>query len=416
MTSGEFDTYKVGSITVVRDARQRSELTGIDVLAQSIEQVGLIHPIVIDRLGTLIAGERRLEAVKLLGWTDISIQYVDELEPAELLLIEYEENVKRKQLSWKDECDAIASYHGLQKSLNHSWTQANTAAALGISAPEITEKLMVAKAITSGEERVVNAETYSTAKNIVNRKSERTKQAALAQLEEEVTGEKKAPPKVPIINKDFIKWRATYKGKKFNFIHCDFPYVGGIKESGQGSAKVHGGYEDTEEVYGKLLDALGASMENVVDEYAHLIFWFSMDTYQQTKETLERMGWKVNSFPLIWYKSNGRGILPDAQRGPRRVYEAAFFASRGDRKIVAAVDNAKGYPSPTERIHASEKPRELLHHFFRMFVDDSTLMLDPTCGSGNSVRVASSLGAARVLGIELDKEHYDNARVNYNSE
>jgi hypothetical protein len=44
--------------------------TGQASLARSIEQHGLLHPVVIPRDGVLIAGERRFESHKLLGRTD----------------------------------------------------------------------------------------------------------------------------------------------------------------------------------------------------------------------------------------------------------------------------------------------------------------------------------------------------------
>ena len=45
-------------------------------LAQSIEDVGLLHPIVITPDYRLIAGRRRLEAYKTLGWTEIPVHVV----------------------------------------------------------------------------------------------------------------------------------------------------------------------------------------------------------------------------------------------------------------------------------------------------------------------------------------------------
>lgn len=40
-------------------------------------------------------------------------------------------------------------------------------------------------------------------------------------------------------------------------------------------------------------------------------------------------------------------------------------------------------------------------------------MLDPTCGSGNAVRVAQDLGAGYVLGLEKEKGFYDEAVERY---
>jgi DNA modification methylase len=107
-------------------------------------------------------------------------------------------------------------------------------------------------------------------------------------------------------------------------------------------------------------------------------------------------------------KSDNVGILPDPQRGPRRIYETAFFGSRGDRKVVSAVSNA--YAAPTDRgVHMSIKPEPVLRNFFRMFVDESTLMLDPTCGSGSSLRAAESLSARHVAGLEIDPDFCEQA-------
>jgi len=48
--------------------RVRKDLGDLKGLAQSIEAVGLLHPIVVATGGKLIAGERRLKACRMLGW------------------------------------------------------------------------------------------------------------------------------------------------------------------------------------------------------------------------------------------------------------------------------------------------------------------------------------------------------------
>jgi DNA modification methylase len=145
-----------------------------------------------------------------------------------------------------------------------------------------------------------------------------------------------------------------------------------------------------------------------------MMFWFSMNHYDFTKQFLTSMGWNLNPFPLIWHKSDNAGILVDPNRGPRRTYETCFLATRGDRKIVQAVANS--YSGPTSKIvHPSEKPREMLQHFFRMLVDNSTVFLDPTCGSGNAVYIARRLGANTVLGLEKDENFYKAAVDNFDA-
>jgi DNA modification methylase len=137
-----------------------------------------------------------------------------------------------------------------------------------------------------------------------------------------------------------------------------------------------------------------------------------MKYYCETREFFAHRlpEWVLEDFPLIWLKSDNKGILPDPKRGPRRIYETCFIASRGDRLIVRAVANA--YAAPTgAKSHQSEKPEPVLRHFMQMFVDEHTRMLDPTVGSGSALRAAESLHASYVFGLERDPTFAENARV-----
>ena len=70
MTAHRIADIKVGD-------RHRRDLGDIAGLAESIRAVGLLHPIVIRPDGMLIAGERRIEAAKALGWTEIPVNIID---------------------------------------------------------------------------------------------------------------------------------------------------------------------------------------------------------------------------------------------------------------------------------------------------------------------------------------------------
>ena len=75
--------------------RFRKDMGSIDDLAASIKAVGLIHPIVVDRDGNLIAGERRLMACQMIGMRDIPATIVD-LDAEQILRVEEDENTIRK--------------------------------------------------------------------------------------------------------------------------------------------------------------------------------------------------------------------------------------------------------------------------------------------------------------------------------
>ena len=57
-------------------------------LADSIELLGLINPLLVRKSGELVAGLHRLEAVKLLGWDDVDVRYVEEIDPVQTGLLE----------------------------------------------------------------------------------------------------------------------------------------------------------------------------------------------------------------------------------------------------------------------------------------------------------------------------------------
>jgi ParB/RepB/Spo0J family partition protein len=83
--------------------RHRRDLGDITGLAASIDEVGLLHPVVIRGDGTLIAGERRLRACQSLGWVQIPVTAVD---LADIVRGELHENAARKDFL-PSEIDAI---------------------------------------------------------------------------------------------------------------------------------------------------------------------------------------------------------------------------------------------------------------------------------------------------------------------
>lgn len=80
--------------------RIRTDLGDLTELAESIGRVGLLHPIVVDPAGALIAGARRLAAVRRLGWTHVPVTRVDAISSAvDLLMAERDENTARRDFT-----------------------------------------------------------------------------------------------------------------------------------------------------------------------------------------------------------------------------------------------------------------------------------------------------------------------------
>lgn len=77
--------------------RHRQHVGDVRSLAASIGKLGLLHPVVVDGKNRLVAGARRLVAVKSLGWKDVPVRVVRTLtDAASALRAERDENTERK--------------------------------------------------------------------------------------------------------------------------------------------------------------------------------------------------------------------------------------------------------------------------------------------------------------------------------
>lgn len=93
MATVPIDSIKVGE-------RIRQNLGSITDLAVSIDEIGLLHPVVVLADNTLIAGARRLAAVTSLGWKEVPVTVVDSLDAlARALQAERDENTCRKDFT-----------------------------------------------------------------------------------------------------------------------------------------------------------------------------------------------------------------------------------------------------------------------------------------------------------------------------
>lgn len=107
---------KISDIKVKK--RVRKDLGDLDALKQSLRTYGLLNPITLNSKYELIAGERRLEAAKAIGWENINAIVVGrELDAVSQLEMELEENNQRKEFT--DE-ELLEGYHRLERLRNPS--------------------------------------------------------------------------------------------------------------------------------------------------------------------------------------------------------------------------------------------------------------------------------------------------------
>lgn len=423
---------------------QRKEEANVDALADSIRRIGLLHPIVVDEDDRLVAGGNRLAAFKLLAKTDpqtygrIPATTKADLAETARRVIELEENVKRTDLKWQEQAESIVVLDEMLIKCEPNWIIEDRAAYVGYALTQYTRYLMAGRAVIAGNDRVIQAPTMTAALNILERERARHEGNVLNSLVEELAAMPQKPtqdelplegdpldvpsallpqtkspavamPQEVFVNANFIDWIRGYSGPKFNLVHCDFPYGINHGKSGQGGAQSRwDAYEDGEDVYWTLLREFLQNRDKFMLTTCHVMFWFSMKFYTETIQMINQLAPEidVNYNPLIWHKTDNKGIIRDVNHTPRHVYETALLMTRGQRPIIKAVGDAYGAPTrKSEAGHISEKPVPVLKHFFQMFIDQYSEVLDPTAGSGSAIRAAHSMGASRVLGVELNPEY-----------
>ncbi|MCF7943615.1 MAG: ParB N-terminal domain-containing protein [Spirochaetia bacterium] len=88
--------------------RIRKDLGDLTQLMESIKTHGLMNPIVVNEKKELIAGERRLESVRRLGWTTIEVHVIHAPSDVSKIQMEIDENLYRRALTTSELSDGFS--------------------------------------------------------------------------------------------------------------------------------------------------------------------------------------------------------------------------------------------------------------------------------------------------------------------
>ena len=122
-------------------ARKDFDEDDIKSLAESIQKEGLVQPVSVRKVEDgyeLIAGERRLRAVKLLGWPAVSSIVTDVVSEAAASAKGLVENLQRKDLNPMEEAEGFAKQAELDPTY---WTHDEIAKVAGRSRSYVTQSL-----------------------------------------------------------------------------------------------------------------------------------------------------------------------------------------------------------------------------------------------------------------------------------
>lgn len=107
---------RIDAITVGH--RYREDLGDISALAESMRTLGQLQPIIVDQDARLLAGRRRMEAARRLGWTEIGAIVYDRLCPERTRLhVESAENECHKPFTNEERIRLAADIERAEREL-----------------------------------------------------------------------------------------------------------------------------------------------------------------------------------------------------------------------------------------------------------------------------------------------------------
>jgi ParB family chromosome partitioning protein len=95
--------------------RIRRDLGDVGPLMESMKKYGILCPLIVNKSCELIAGRRRLEAARLLGWQTVTVTILDRDDSVEKLEMEIDENVLRKDFTTDELADGYTNLEKARK-------------------------------------------------------------------------------------------------------------------------------------------------------------------------------------------------------------------------------------------------------------------------------------------------------------
>lgn len=409
--------------------RAREDYGDVRDLAETIKEHGLLQPITVmpysggEESYRLLAGGRRYYAHAEAGLDTIQAIVREFSSDVDMFEVELIENIQRKDLTWQERAKLEKKIYDLKG------TTRATGEAMGHSAMQVSRNVRLADALEAFPELASMKSAKDAHKAlakmeegvILKELERRAREKAAEQSELIVSGgeEIELPPELKaftwadrafIVGDALMGLNDLYSGEdaaKFQFAEIDPPYgidLGEIKRRGDVSL-IDFYTEIAKGGYPEFLGTLFHSVWVHLDQDAFAIVWFGITHYELVRESLRRVGFSVNDVPCIWYKGNqGQTNQPDYNLA--NCYETFLVARRGKAVVRRPGRSNVFHFAPLaadKKIHATEKPLELMEEIVSTFAYPGTRAVVPFLGSGVTLR-ALNKGGIQGVGWDLSGE------------
>lgn len=403
--------------------RVRQDFGDIDALMNSIAEVGLIQPIVINRDLKLIAGERRLKALTKLGVTELAHEihfvYNDEQDPLQLKAMEVEENVRRKNLTWQEEVLAKKKLLDIMQELHGSPSggRPKNTDLIGETTPGFGINKLAALLGESTATASRDVELADLILAVPKLGKQETKEAArrMAQLAMAVAVSKIQQAEEPKQETDCILYQGDFQvvrpillSNTVDFVIVDPPYGEDAQGMGPQSPQlIAKSFEDSKEETVELYKALAKESYRVLRQDSFAMFFFGPRLYGHIVIACMAAGFDVDMVPLIWVKNNVINTSPYIRYG--RSYEPILVARKGEPKLmrpsqrdVLQFDAVQMRSTEEKKFYHAQKPVALIEKLILDTTIEDELVVDFTAGSGTT-GVACLKNKRKCILFEKDK-------------
>lgn len=405
---------KIADIQIPPD-RQRQEESeeALAELVESIKNNGLINPIVIGRDNRLVTGGRRIKAYLRLGRETIEARYFESLDPLERKIVEFDENDKRKQLTWQEAARAIKEIHDLKREKEgRGWTASDTARALGVSLGKVSEDLTLAAALDNP--RITSRPTRRGALSTVKRERELILVRELARrratgLGIAVEAASTSLTGGVVYNSDCRVILDNINENSIDLIIIDPPWGIGLDKASQWSSKWIASYDDSQDAVYKMMVEVAVKLFRILKPTCHFYSFYPIQESEWWVNVFTKAGFIVRQRPLIWFKT-GQPSITDVYTSFLPCYESIIWGFKagdgGTRRLFShPVPEAQGWSRQAGLWHENEKPVEMIERWIESSSEPNEIVLD--CFSGGASTLAAAFNLGRYyIGIELDEVNY----------
>src|SRR6516162_833167 len=442
--------------------RYRKEYGDLSGLKDSIKRVGLIHCIVLARSmekTELVAGGRRIRALTELGFTKVfhgstlnperpGFVWEDEVPEHQRKEAELDENLYSLRTKWHEEVLQVADIHHLKKEVDMKWGYKQTATILGpgYGLSVVGNAIMLAKLIRRGDKEIIGCENMSDAIALVVKRKE---DAALAEMQlratpsrtsltsfldtlkidlagdgaagakdgrtmPPLTGSIPVAPTVPLsrmfVCGDFREVLPKLPNGSVDHIVTDIPY--GIDMDNLDTMvnikdvkHEHDVEQNVEQMEPFLKEAF-----RLVDTGGFCVFFYNLDWHEYLQATAEAIGWKVQRWPLIAYKTSACRNSA-AQYNFTKNYESIMVLRRDESTVLRSQQPSSvwmGDFAAERRLYNNpfSKPFELWKWIYSAVAFTGQKVLDPFCGEMSACRAAINCGLVP-FGVEINMRHFN---------